>query len=99
MASSAILPLFKVHGMQIGTDSTKNPPLHQVQVQLKNGRRFVLRGLRVQDRTLCETAIQIIENDKCIRLEEFVEVKPAKDSEAYDIMAKKGFLAQFQIEK
>lgn len=92
MASNAIIPLFKVHGLQIGGDK-----ITQVQMQLKNGRRFILTGSRSTDergldRAMCQAAIDIIKEDKCVNLAEFTEVRPAKGSEAYEILKRKGLL-------
>ncbi len=95
MASKAIIDLKDTKKLNIGTWIDNEIQKYQVQLELNNGRRFILTGLRVSKRELCESAIEIIRNDNCVNLSEFTETTPVDNSIAYKTMEAKGFLKQF----
>ena len=95
MASKAIIDLKDTKELNIGTWIDNKIQKHQVQLELNNGRRFILTGLRVPEREFCESAIEIIKSDNCVNLAEFTETTPVENSLAYKTMEAKGFLKQF----
>lgn len=92
MASNSIQKLSNVAELSIGVWEENQRVFNQVQVQMNNGRRFILRGLRTTDRTQCEMAVEIIKSDNQVNLSEFEEVKPEIGTPAYKLMDAKGLL-------
>jgi hypothetical protein len=92
MASKTILTMDKISDVCVGHWLRNDIPYFQVQVQAKNGRRFILLGSRTPSKEKCNNLIERIKSKGQIDLSNFIEVQPDPESEAYSIMKEKGVL-------
>ena len=92
MASKTILTMDKISEIRLGYWLRNDIPYYQVQVQAKNGRRFILLGSRTSNEEKCANLIEKIKSKGQINLSNFIEVQPDPESEAYSIMKEKGIL-------
>tara|TARA_Y100001960_G_scaffold1222_1_gene1326 strand:- start:14785 stop:15078 length:294 start_codon:yes stop_codon:yes gene_type:complete len=92
MASKTILTMDKISEIRLGYWLRNDTPYYQVQVQAKNGRRFILLGSRTSNEEKCANLIEKIKSKGQINLSNFIEVQPDPESEAYSIMKEKGIL-------
>lgn len=81
MASTQIVTLDKVKTLE----SVEN----QVQIEMNNGRRFILIGSVGLDKAILDDAVKIIKEDNQVSLAEWHEVSPAPNSQADKAMLKR----------
>ena len=98
MASKTILTMDKISDVCLGYWIRNDTPYYQVQVQAKNGRRFILLGSRTSNEEKCANLIEKIKSKGQIDLSNFIEVQPDPESEAYSIMKEKGVLESLMAE-
>lgn len=78
MASTQIVPLNKAKKLGI----VKSTTVKQIQIEMLNGRRFVLTGSDQLNDSDLEYAMVLINQDNCVNLEEWTEKPPAPNSPA-----------------
>lgn len=87
MASNSVIGFEKVESLYI-SEMIENR-YQQIQLECKNGRRFILKGLRTNVLEKLQTAMEIIKSDQEINLAEWVEVAPKENSEAHKALNKR----------